>query len=149
MSMRVICVFVIFLSGCDVTQESDVVEVVRYSGPPITFAMAHQVSGKWVSSVDTLLRQATLEFIEPDSTVTDRITLMEVEGPLPVFMGYVHWPGTEYAGTWRSGRIEIQQFSLEGEISGTYEFALTKPLGSRTGGVFFIDRSDTTGAGEM
>lgn len=148
MSIRVICVFVIFLSGCDVTQESDFVEVISYSGPPITFAMAHQLSGKWVSSVDPILRQATLEFIEPDSSVSQRITLMEVEGALPAFMGYVHRPGTEYAGTWRSGRIEIQQFNLEGEISGTYDFALSQPLGMRTGGVFFVDRSDTTGAGE-
>lgn len=128
------------LGACDSAPQPGV-EVIRYSGPPIT-SESVQHDGVWVASIDSIWRQVTLELVEPDSSVRHRLSLQEIEGELPVFAGYAHRSGSANSGTLRSGTIQIQEFSLDGEVSGVIEGHLSRPVGTRIGSLFFVDLRD-------
>lgn len=128
------------LGACDSAPQPGV-EVIRYTGPPIT-SESMQGPGVWLASIDSMWRQATLEFIEPDSSVLHRLSFQEIEGELPVFAGYTYRPGSASSSTLRSGTIKIQEFDLDGEISGIFEGDMSRPLGMRVGSLFFVDLRD-------
>jgi len=132
---------VLLLSACDSAIEEGV-EVVQYQGPPITEESVQQGHLTWIATVDTLWRQVSLEMMGDGGEVEQRIQFQEDPGHLPLFLGYARRPDSLNAATLRFGKIYIQHFDLDGEISGRFEGSLSRPmLGAKTGSIFWIDVS--------
>jgi hypothetical protein len=134
----IIAVFV--LSACDSAIEEGV-EVVLYQGPPLTEESVQQGHLTWIATVDTVWRQVSLEMMGDGGEVEHRLQFQEDPRHLPLFLGYSQRPDSLYAATLRFGKIYIQNFDLGGEISGRFEGSLFRPLGARTGSIFWIDVS--------
>lgn len=131
--------WLLVVQACDSGPETGV-GVVRYDGPPVT-AESVGGPGTWSATVDILYRQVELAFTEADGSVRHRLTFIEPEGALPAFSGYRDRPASEQVASLRSGTIQIQQFDLDGELSGRFEGTLSSPLGVNVGTVFGVDVS--------
>lgn len=131
---------VLLLSACDSAMEEGI-QVVEYEGPPITEESVQQGHLTWIATVDTVWRQVSLEMMGDGGEVEQRIQFQEDPGHLPLFLGYSRRPDSLNAATLRFGKIYIQHFDLDGEISGRFEGSLSWPLGAKVGSIFWIDVS--------
>lgn len=121
------------LQACDTGAEQGV-KVTEYDGPPITYESL--MYGWWAIEIDSIVRTATLERVHSEGDIDYRFHLHEVPGELPAFAGFIYHPESDYSTRMRSGTIEIQNFDLEGEISGRLEGEFRN--GQRIGALFWV-----------
>lgn len=111
-----------FLStGCDATVPEGV-RIISYTGPMIT---ANAATG-WTAELDDGL--VTLSQIRTDdSTLVHKLILLDIGSSLPEFVGYAFFePGNTRAWSTIDGSVAIQEFDINGEISGLLRMRVTK-----------------------
>lgn len=138
---RIIIGLILFhvLSMCDTFSDEAGVKVVEYTGPPIT---EQSVRVKWTATVEGDL--VTITF-EEDSLIVHQITLFNVPGgKLPISPGYIYKPGQPDEVFLHRGEIAIQDWDVDGVMSGHATGDLKKrnspvPVGLRLNEFFWVD----------
>lgn len=126
----------LIVGGCD-SNHPPSVDIVRYVGDAITPAMN---VGWTAEHIDGGVR---LILLHEDSTLDQRLVLLNSGADLPAFGGYSNYaPGVETPWTFQEGRIAIQSFDINGEVSGRLDGKMWKKpdsWGGRIASVFWVD----------
>ncbi len=124
----------LLLASCDLFITQEELSVVAYTGPDIT---QEQSTEGWTAQVtgSRVLMKSPVSLFQKDEVFF--ITLTDREAALPtlqeVWAGRENGPGR----TLKKARIEIQEWSLSGVISGV--FATKRPSGFQVYERFWID----------
>ena len=135
------------LTHCDATVEEAGVKVVPYTGPEITSELSQRL-GQWSATVEN--GQVRLDLIDVESgELHNRLILLDIPGSMPAFASFAHY-SDDGIYSLRAGTISIQNWEVNGVISGRIEGELFRPPIHTLGlidSIFWIDlRPRQTGA---
>jgi hypothetical protein len=132
------CLLVLTLSACDSAEDDAGVRIVRYDGPPIERTEFRD----WVGQVEETITGTRVVLTSATGSADIRgdslILFYEPDEDLPVG-GAVYYPTVNRTYSMRSGVIAIQDWQIDGIVSGQYEGA---SQGFRMGGTFWVDLSE-------
>ena len=134
-------VFPFILSSCDSTEE-DGIRVIAYEGSLIT---ENSVEAPWLVAVNNDVVTLTVE--EENEVLKHQIVLRNIPGiALPVGPSYTRRPGTDSSFVLLRGVVAIQDWDVNGVMSGVVRGDLSRPgsptpSGAKTEVFFWVDRS--------
>ena len=136
-SLRALCcVLALLLASCDVFYTSEELSVVAYAGPEIS---RENVAEGWSGRVagEQVVLKSPVSLVQKEETFF--ITLEDRDDPLPelkeIWVGQVNGAGK----TLKKARVEIQEWSLTGVVSGAVEVKM--PTGVMVDEPFWVDLS--------
>jgi hypothetical protein len=145
--MHRICFLILLLAltlpACDSAEDDAGVRIVRYDGPPIE---QNNVSDAWQGRVEEVLT-GTRVILTAASRRDSLILFYEPDPSIPV-EGTLYYRGSDQTYVLYDGTIAIQDWEIDGIVSGQFEGelrGLQSPragVGARTDGVFWVDLSE-------